>query len=251
MVVYRYKNKITNMDNYRSKIFIRHGLKSDNLILWVAEKSNCTVVTHMFFKHINLLDAVLKHSKWIHDYRFDVYVEKHMVTLYDLQNTNHIKIKFIRCPYDRAISSYIMYRQKIDLNATFIDFLNYLLRNGAKRYASKINPHYQGQYFYLENTFKWDEIIKVENLDTEIDRVNKKYSLNLDCNYTSPHWRKNKTIKPSNIFIGDKTDISVSNVNYIDFYNDETRKLVEQIYVDDFNNSDYTFESFVEYNSKQ
>ena len=36
----------------------------------------------------------------------------------------------------------------------------------------------------------FDEIVKVENLDKEINRINKKYNLSLNSNFSSNHWKK-------------------------------------------------------------
>ncbi len=224
---------------------IHHGLKANNVILWVAEKANCTAICHMFFESIGLLDVALQYSSWIHDYRWNVYIKQNMTMLNDLKDEKFIRIKFVRSPYDRAVSSYLHVRKR---NQSFLDFLKRLSGKDLERYGSIENPHVQTQYFREEKQFQWNEIIRVENYCDEVNRINEKYSLNLKCDHVSKHWRKNKSIPPSGIFVGDNARVSAKDINYIDFYNDQTRKLVEEIYSVDLANFGYTYEEFVEYN---
>ena len=100
------------------------------LIDWSA-KSAATVVAKMFFNHLGLLEEALQYSDWIHDYREDIY--NPAIKSVDLQkcflDSTFVKIKFVRNPYSRAVSSYIhCLRFYMDWTpkknqTTFLDFL--------------------------------------------------------------------------------------------------------------------------------
>lgn len=249
---------------------ITHGLKyhSTNLILYTTEKSNCTVIVSSFLKHVGLLEEALKYSSWVHDYHWEQLVWKrnkdkslpNMVTLDDLKNKNNIRIKFMRCPYDRAVSSFIhLYRNKIKycgidyITLSFNQFLKILSEKIPIRYSgSNIDGHAHTQSFIKEKEFEWDEILKVENPDYNSKLIKEKYGIDLDFNLNSGHWVKNvQTIaKPSGKKISNIPikDLKINELNYIDFYDEEEKKLVEKIYKIDFDCSNYTFEEFIERN---
>lgn len=43
--------------------------KQKKIIFEISAKSNCTVITKMFFNYIGQLERALKFSSWIHNYR--------------------------------------------------------------------------------------------------------------------------------------------------------------------------------------
>lgn len=211
------------------------------IIFDYSPKSNCTVVCKMFFKYIDLLDTALQYSGWIHDYEQQIYNKKQSIK----PNTKYLKIKFIRNPYDRAISSYL-HCIKNNLrkgfpedmqNVSFFEFLK-----GFDRIKSCGGcSHYLPQFTDSINYDEYDEIIKVENLDDEIIRINKKYSMNLDSNFSSDHWLSDRVdcnIKEEDCSNKPWNEINQDCVNnrlqpYKSFYSKETTKLVEQIFTED------------------
>lgn len=246
---------------------VPYGLKhpSTNLILHTTEKSNCTTIVKSFLKHINLLDDVVNYSVCFHDYHWKELVYKkdsdgslpNMVTLDDLKNKNNIRIKFMRCPYDRAVSSYIHICRRIkkDNNCnyayyTFNQFLRLLIKKRVLRYANpNIYAYAQTQSFIQENEFKWDEVLEVENPDYNSNLINEKYEIELDFNFINDHWVKtNSPITNKKISNTPFKDLDLKNINYVDFYGKTEKELVEKIYKIDFDCSNYTFERFIERN---
>ncbi len=247
------------MNSDENNIFLPNCLldKDNKLILYAKEKANWTVIAKMFFDNLNLLDIALNYSKykWIHDYRWQKFVPKNKVFLKDLKNKDYLKIKFMRCPYNRAVSSFIhimkyslIKDKKVDTFEKFLDFLN---NNNHLTYHPKcnINSHATTQVFYNEKRNYWDEIIRCENLETEIKRINKKYNLHLNCNFNSYHWNKPKVKKCNEKYVGSiEFSKELCNNNYINFYNEKTKALVEKLYKEDIEYLNYTFDEFIQRN---
>lgn len=78
----------------------------DSLAVVFFEKSNCTQVVATFFERLGLLEEARRYSDWIHDYRINVWLRGRYITLETLQSMKVPKLKFIRNPYQRAMSMY-------------------------------------------------------------------------------------------------------------------------------------------------
>ena len=107
-----------------------------------------------------------------------------MATDNNILDNKYLKIKFVRNPYSRAISSYIHYVLFYDnKSVSFFQFLNNLNSN-----KYKYDIHYASQHHLLEKKQKiYNEIVKIENIDIEIERINKKYNINLEYESVSNH----------------------------------------------------------------
>ena len=101
--------------------------------------------------------------------------------------------------------------------------------------------HFKPQFNKYSANF-FHEIIKVENLTDEVERINKKYNLELNCNFNSSHWKSNY-IANEEVDTKNYSDISWSIIEskiqsnelpeYNLFYDNESRALVEKIYAQD------------------
>ena len=106
------------------------------------------------------------------------------------------------------------------------------------------NPQYNPNYY---NDF---QTIKIENLETEIQKINKKYQKNFRMDFTSHHFNNN--------FVNNNSEHSFcGNIKYFDlkklmhlsnlppyhfFYNERTKQLVTSIYKEDLEYFHYSFE---------
>jgi hypothetical protein len=198
------------------------------IIFGWTPKANCTTIAKMFFNEINLLDRALEYNPWIHEYKDRIYCRSMICNTNDLCNNNYLKIKFVRCPYDRAVSSFLFIAEFLPENArTFELFLETLI-NGK---------------------FVWNDIIKCENIDEEIIRINNKYNRKFIHKFNSDHWNT-KRDNNSNEYLGDiYYNNELKNNNYKKFYNDKSRALVERFYNDDISYYGYTFDEFIIRNS--
>ena len=168
-----------------------------------------------------------------------------MVTDNIILDNKYLKIKFVRNPYTRAISSYIHYVIFYNDNIiSFFDFLNNLNNN-----SYKYDIHYTSQHHLLEKQQKiYNEIIKIENIHSEIERINKKYNINLEYNSVSNHHSIKKLDEKK--YVGYIKYSNIKNIpSYRYFYDDERiKQLVYDIYKIDINLYNYTFEEFLKLN---
>lgn len=221
--------------------------KQKKIIFCWSPKCNCTGIIKMFFKYVGCYEQAILYSSWIHNYRVKIYNNINPITIDDLNNDDFLKIKFVRCPYDRAVSIFVhSYKTDSLISNTFEDFLNKLY---TKQYNSVVESHSRPQFDGFNN---WTELVKCENINERIGDINKKYNLNLDlsvCN--SPHYNKkyenckNKTYN----YVGNKNiDDELCKENYVNFYNEYTKNLVNKIYGKDVELFEYSYEDFVKRN---
>ena len=228
-----------------------HLLKKRNIVIIWCAKAACTTVNYMFFTHEKLINSALQNTNWIHDYRKKYQKEQYNIKrlVIDLiPPTNYIQ--FCVNPYRRAVSSYIHgmsrnYIPEIYKNISFHDFLLHIQSGKIKP-----NPHHNLQTFYINN-YKLITTVKMEYMNKELDKINKKFKLHF-----KPHKNENIKVKSDkiNFFIGnDKWETFQDNVpsNYTKFYNREIKKLVENIYRNDIKNLGYTWNMFVTYESNK
>ena len=152
------------------------------MIDWSA-KAACTTVVQMVFKRLGLLETAMEYhpTGWVHDWRQEVY--NHQKPLDDIaswSNPDMFKIKFVRCPYHRAVSSYIHSQRHSQLSnqlpsdLTFHQFLELL-------HEKKIpnNPHWNVQARPRESTTNkiYDHIIHVEHMDQDLGDIQNRIQL--------------------------------------------------------------------------
>lgn len=219
--------------------------KQKKIIFELSPKSNCTVITKMFFNYIGQLERALKFSSWIHNYR-KKYSRRQSLPIKN-EEKDYIKIKFIRNPYNRAVSSYLHVMKSVlhtwwglQHKLSFNDFLDIYHKIKNKKASDHITPQTLGNQYLNINYF--DEIVHVEDLESEINRINKKYNLNLNCNYDSHHWACKNISEKKQYFVGNLSYNEISKLiknnelpDYDYFYNDEIKQKVNEIYKNDIN----------------
>lgn len=214
--------------------------KENIMVLWQA-KAGCTMVKKMFFHHEGKLQEILKKHPWIHNFNYSEYSMK-------TPNENTKIIQFVRCPFERAVSSYIhvqrhfyAFKEIIPEDLKFCSFSTFL--DKLKNVCS--NLHYNKQITLYKNV----ENYKIEYLnDQTIEELNKRYKLNYKI-FSSPHYierRKNHQ------FVGDKSWKDIDNSipeKYTYFYDKKIKNLVEELYHDDIVRFGYSYEEFLKRNS--
>jgi hypothetical protein len=123
---------------------------------------------------------------------------------------NYFKFAFVRNPYDRAVSEYHFDRRwnKKTQNLSFVQFLRYMKNNS-------LYCHYMPQYLFIHNNNKLqvDFVGKFENLEEDWAYIANKLNL------------KDKSLPFINK--GDRKE-------YMSYYDEESIKLVNEIYKHDF-----------------
>jgi len=214
---------------------------SSKVVFGWTPKAGCTVVIKMFLDQCGLLEEALAFYTWVHDFRWSV--------LEQVECPPHntlVRIKFVRNPYSRAVSSYFAVAYHRHLFGMF-DSMDHLSFETFLKYLASGNAtwdhHFDKQFCQGET---YHEIIHLEKMDEEIPRLNQMYGLQLKWKFTSSHhFPKDHTMKTdyqgANDFSKNRDPVG----SYKAFYNEENRKLVESIYADDFIHYGYTYEDFL------
>lgn len=260
-------------------MYVRNCLRSEETkdIFYTTEKSNCTEITALFFLRCGLLDTAFKLSNWVHDYRWSVHVPRHPTKLDQLcTGSGYRKIKFVRCPYDRAVSVYFQYSGTCQKDprqcfrgsprvVSFFQFLTYMeqrfktLTRPPIAISHRIDTHYNAQSMRQETdgTVQWDHVIHVEDMDEELPHIGiheLPQLRDLRCRLNGFHWKKDRTRARTGVSLSDVQfdSLDMRAVNYADMYNDRCRLLVEKLYRIDFQcHPEYTWEAFLRRNSIQ
>lgn len=244
-------SKVTYLPYYQH--FTQALLDKENKIVmdWSA-KAGCTLLTHMFFRKMGILDKALAFNPWVHNYRERFYDENGYVTMKILNNPDYYKFKFVRNPYTRVVSSFfnaVHHKDKIFQkflgdkkieDSTFREFVSFL--KTVNLY--KCNLHYCKQKKMFEDEeFKFDRVCKLENLEEEVKKINEDTGLNYVIKKipNNHHLIRNSDFK---LRVSDEPCLKIfANIpDYKYFYD---RNLVEQvydIYKDDIEEYDYTFD---------
>ena len=224
-------------------------LKCKRFIIDWTPKAGCTTVKKMWFDYMGVLEEALERTNWVHDFTHRYFERFGGVTSDELKSDNFIKIKYVRNPYDRAVSSYIhcckhpkILEEYKNSNPSFNDFLKLL-------HSKKLGMNCGGGHYRVQNNnpkIKYDEIIKLENLENETKRLNQKYNINLKCNFDSRHHvqKKNKIDNFFNIpapdvkkYLDENKEVPI----YDSFYNDEITEMVYEIYKIDIETYGYEY----------
>ena len=239
-------NMMTHYKNISNMLIVFNKNKSDYkfIIDWSA-KSGCTIICKMFFDYMDLLDEYNKNSNWIHNSRPIYYKDYGIVNEKLLFSNEYLKIKFVRNPYSRAVSSFIHVMKtklKEKFNNEDMSFHTFLLKLQSKKYN---DIHYNLQMIKEEKNINiFDKVIKIENLNDEVNKLNNKYKINLNSNFSSFHHNKKET-KINKIFCYTKYSEIKDIPNYKFFYNKKIINLVYKIYKEDIHKYNYTFQEFL------
>jgi hypothetical protein len=226
--------------------------EAHNILFGITPKAGCTMATKIFFNHIGRLDEALSYHSWIHRYR-QKYIAEHPTSFAHLRSDSMLKLKFIRNPYTRAVSSYIhamkhpYEKERIesffdigDFRAiSFLQFIEYL----ESLPIAYCNGHHALQWVPGEGQlFKYDFLVRIEHLEEDLKVAADKGGVTLkieDALLSSSHHLKKNT---STEFVGRTPFLDLSSgheklteiPSYGAFYDDETRQRIEKVYQRDF-----------------
>lgn len=142
----------------------------------------------------------------------------------------------VRNPYDRILSAYLnkfstrkyidRYGEKIsktgDGRLNFTSFCKYLYKEGLYE-----NPHWMPQSEYVWPSYdRLDYIGKVESIQKDLERIFTRIFDDCQADFT-------------NIYGPTRTHAQAKRDNY---YNTETKKIINNLYADDFHRFNYEFE---------
>ncbi len=228
------------------------------LAVFFSAKSGCTFLVKWFFFQIGHLTAALDFNHFVHNYREKVYLNSDHFTksennFINTKGKDYLKIKVVRNPFERAVSSYIHFLGMLDkqhpeinnnfgigyekMNYSFADFLNLL----STINVNKCNVHWRQQYQLIERRLKFDHIIDLNNSTEELLKLEDVYKLKKTSDITSlvqsGHHSSGKKTPANQQFCGYTAfafAVKKNRPDYKYFYNAALENQVRQIYQVDF-----------------
>lgn len=230
--------------------------RNNKVIIDWSPKAGCTIMVKMFFRNMGLLEEALNYNSWIHEYRMHVFSKTHPITFDDLKNPEYYKIKFVRNPYHRVVSGYlhtmkyeVMHKPIKDAlwrwnaNISFKSFVKYL----SKIDLHTCDPHYslQKKFFEYELPGCFNKIIKLENLNEEIDTLNKTRGLTFDLSgLTSNHHLEKNHQLTQNVSTVKWNKFKDDIPWYTNFYDKSLAGKVYDLYKEDFEAYGYSRDAY-------
>lgn len=184
-------------------------------ILW-SPKAGSATACEIFFKYCNI---DYSDYKWIHDARI-AYQNKFYREIVHTDLSSFKIFQIVRNPYSRSISSYYHYLRYC---GDIISYKEYLLKLLEHKLSCETGIYHSCIQFMTD---KLSDIIKLENIDKDILRINSKFNISLQPAKYDRHSWKNK--------IDSKQIIKEIPIEYQKSYEDiidaETTNLVSRIY---------------------
>lgn len=232
--------------------------KEKKFMLSLSAKSGSVYAVKWFFYHSLLWDEAKNYPQWIHKYRQDIHQHSKdykNARLHFWQNpSNYTKIKLVRNPYSRAVSSYKHILRHPNLlrndtkgsfsedNLSFSEFIGWLEKLNIKTY----NPHYRRQTHYFERFAEWDYdyLIKLESSQEDFAMLERRLGLPSspfeelrESKHHSIHHQNTDFVGETHFSLG-RSELS----KYPYFYNKELVERVRALYQEDFENYGYSTE---------
>jgi len=250
-----------NIEGYSDAIIDRHR----RLLIAFTPRACCTLIVSMMIHHLGLYNEAKGFDKWIHRFRENKLKTSTDYTpnIGDWQNKGICKIKVVRNPYYRAVSSYTHYVRTTDTNLSFEEYLTCLLNNSTDGQSQSVvkmrNYHCRLQSSSLDKYI--DYFIRIENLESGEEKNQGRWSnlLKIDKKLGTTLFDSYLAVKMSDSHIipkDSKIDFYIGNrradffrqpgnkyriPDYPSFYNDITKKKVEQLYQKDIDDYEYPY----------
>jgi hypothetical protein len=202
--------------------------EKDKLIFIYSLKAGCTTAKCIFFDFLGILPEKYINNWGIHkDANLKKFITEELPTDYN----KYLTIQFCRNPYDRAVSSFLTHMQHrilieqplncpLDCAIEFLDFLH-MIKTERIKLCQHCWQHARPQFI----TQSIQEIIKIENLDEELSRINKTYKLNFkNISYQKHSWKQ--------AILNNKLS-NEYNKPYEEYLSKEAIKLINTIYYAD------------------
>lgn len=236
------------------KLLIDHNKK---FLFRISNKCGTKVIFKMFYDYLGVEEKnfdqffIGDYGKlWgIHGYYFNVLKKSMDLSPDYVLDGSYYKVKFVRCPYDRMVSSFIyLGRTKSPLVAPESSFKMFLksINNNPKKYLA--DPHLTPQHLEIENDVIYNKISRIENIKNEVKEINNILGTDFKLksyNLIKHHHIDNIDVTRNMVNVPFE-DIDIKNVPlYSNFYDEETRELVEAIYKADIKIYGYSWSEFV------
>tara|TARA_R110002060_G_C2126017_1_gene98976 strand:+ start:539 stop:1291 length:753 start_codon:yes stop_codon:yes gene_type:complete len=222
--------------------------QKNKIFLDISAKAGTGFAASLFFgnmKHIGQIKNPIK-------YKFGVHYKKEIPIIYwdEILSSDIYKIKIVRNPFHRAISSYCHTMRsepcispEVKKNMSFIDFLKYISRPDGS--MKRKNIHWQTQHRFIESEHVsfYDAVCRLENIEEDISKVNNEVIREWDIPKGANTYRHATSMSRTNA--GNVASLRWGDFTkehfplYRNFYNDESSELVRKIYIKDIETYNY------------
>ncbi|NEQ51064.1 MAG: sulfotransferase family protein [Leptolyngbya sp. SIO3F4] len=156
------------------------------IMLFWSQKSGCTSAIKWLFRGMGILEEALAHNPWMHEYRMWVYYDK--FRWYDrfpkaFWDEDYLRIRVVRNPFYRCVSGYVhllkhrdIYAPHLTEEVTFVEYLEWL----GTQDLDWFDGHFSRQNLNIlgHQQEGIQEIVHLEDLADELNRINAQYGLN-------------------------------------------------------------------------
>jgi hypothetical protein len=230
------------------------------LALFLSPKAGFTFGTQWFLDHAVLLQEARERNPWVHDYRQHVFCHQpeylEAAHILARQPDRFLKVKLVRNPFQRAVSSYVHANRFGHADAaigealgrdlatskdrfSFVEFVDYLKKAGV----TNCDVHHRQQAHPAETQgyVHMDEVVWLEHAASGLQTVERRLGLpHLDLEryrksdhhsirYDSPGYVGEERFRFSHPKEGMLKAPSAES-----FYNDALRRAVAELYSEDF-----------------
>lgn len=234
--------------------------KRRKILMFWTPKAGCTTAKSLFLQHMGLLPIALSYDAWVHNFCdavsnglnphediLSTFVGESL-TWY-VQNNEFLKIKVIRNPYLRVVSSFLVY---ISVHAptdfTFRQFVRFLSHcDNCDELGHHVAFHCCPQYSFAVDPLI-DKYVRLESIEQDLQNVDACAHTNFLDAYRvimeSGHHHIRERDSSHTDFAGDrKASEFVNNAmpDYQYFYDQEMKTLVDNIYYYDIVEYGYEF----------
>lgn len=216
----------------------------DNFLIDISAKCGSTKVLSIF-----LHDKKLKCGSDLQKGTYHNYIKSCNKVKTATNPNDKITIKFVRNPYTRIVSIFFHSLLFLKIDMSFFSFVTKLkdyYETGSSDMLFSNERTLEHYYFQVRKPlqFKYDHVIKLENINSGIENLNILYNLKLKCNDLSLNSRKKKD-NVSNINYPYSNFSAYKNcipTNYKLFYDDSIRLMVSEMFKEDIETFNYTFD---------
>lgn len=266
----RFEEKVAPRHNFSPLDRITYGhdmvdYKRKILMSWTP-KAGCTQAVLMFLDDMGFKEGV-DFRGWPHDFRPAFAERCGRVSPCAYFDKDYYRFKIVRNPYDRAVSSFlhVMHSKIVPEHhlissipgiqrkgqITFKDFLTYIETNSKTPLAIdlKDGSHVRKQcydfeyYGWLRGKHNYNRIVKLENFEADIAKVNEESGAHFKTNFTSQHYAKRVE---ENFYVGNisfEVMIKLHEIpkNYGLFYDNQDVDRVFRLFFPDILVYNYTY----------
>lgn len=214
------------------------NIQKKKIVIHISSKCGSSSVLYLFLinSQLNLTtkekEMFKKNPSMLHKY-----CNKHYLINSIPNDKNLIKLKFVRNPFYRTISSFFHLSNE---NLSFISFLEKLesfTKDGSNQNILCPGPTFKSHYLpqYLKNE-KFDIVLKIEDLKKSINDINTNFNLNLKTCNLKLNTRNTMLVNNINYnYINNPLGLYKNHKpsNYELFLNKKTRKIIYSIYKKD------------------